>query len=94
LPDNLTNGLQVLKCGEISIYPNLVTFSTIEDKILYIQKVNTEIGVEKCKQWLDIVDKNKIFLEKYMMKRCHPNNLKIEEMDDLDTYINKLIDNL
>jgi hypothetical protein len=97
LPDNLPNYLQELDCDDMSIYPNLKMLLTIQEKILYIQKINTDIGMKKCKQWLDIVNENNIFLEKYMIKQCHPNNLNIIETDetiDLDLFVDNFIDNL
>jgi Leucine-rich repeat (LRR) protein len=97
LPDTLPNNLQELYCHDMSIYPNLNMLLTTQDKILYIQKINTDIGVIKCRQWLKIVNENNIFLEKYMMKQCHPNNLNIIKTDktiDLDLFVNNFIENL
>jgi Leucine-rich repeat (LRR) protein len=65
LPDNLPESLQLLDCSIMSMYPNLDTLSTMKNKKLYIQKVNYDMGVEKCKQLLKIVNEKNIFLEKY-----------------------------
>jgi Leucine-rich repeat (LRR) protein len=94
LPNNLPDCLQEIRCGKISMYPNLARLPTIQEKILYIQKVNNEIGVEKCKQWLKIVNEKNIFLEKYMMNCCHPKNLNIKESIEIDKYLDKFIENL
>ena len=47
------------------------------------------MGIKKCKQWLKIVNEKNIFLEKYMMKRCHPKYINIEETLDIDVFLNK-----
>jgi hypothetical protein len=95
LPNNLPNSLQILYCfnNQLDIYPNLDNFSNIQEKLNYIQQINTQLGIQKCKEWLSVVNQNNIFLELYERKRMHPSNLKDLSADEnLD--INSFMENL
>jgi hypothetical protein len=66
--------------------PNLNISQPIQEKIKYIQKVNTEIGMKKGKEWLSIVNQHNIFLEIYERKIMNPNMIQTKEDTNPDIF--------
>jgi Leucine-rich repeat (LRR) protein len=75
LPDNLPKSLQTLFCSNnqlTSLYPNLMSLQSTKEEINYIREVNTERGIQKCKEWLAKVNQHNIFLELYERRMMNP----------------------
>ena len=98
LPSNLPSSLQILQCDNnpnTTLYPNLNFLQSTQDKIKYIQQVNMQVGIQRCKEWLAIVNQHNVFLELYERKRMHPNNftsLLEDENKDINEFIEEFID--
>jgi len=97
LPDNLSTSLLEYDCtnNNFSIYPDLLEMysyfdyyiNTDEDNpilkiISYIQEMNKLSGIQKCREWLNTVNKNNVFSEIYESKIMNPVNLQILLQND------------
>jgi hypothetical protein len=88
LPDIYTKSLENLNLNInviSAIYPDINKYTTTKERIQYIQKVNTKIGIKQCKEWLDSVNHDNIFLQIYEKKIMNPINfIDLKNNEKLD----------
>jgi Leucine-rich repeat (LRR) protein len=99
----LPNSLKEFNCSnnKFSIYPYLLERYTyvhgFDDEyysmsyiISYVQEMNKLNGIQKCREWLNIVNKNNVFLEIYERKIMNPVNFNLLLQNnnmDIDLFI-------
>jgi Leucine-rich repeat (LRR) protein len=80
------------------LYPDLHSIDTrlITEQIKYIQQVNTQLGIQQCKEWLNIVNSNNILLELYERKIMNPKNFQylLQKQENIDSFMERYLRHL